>query len=225
MLTLYKLTDENDQTFGGTQWGEGVTHSGTGKGELCGPGWIHAYTDPLLAVLLNPIHANFKNPHLWRATTRCRKVKTDHGLKVGVKTLTTVKRLPLPRVTTEQRARFAVLCAKTVCDDPAWNTWAARWLSGEDRSRQAAMEAAGAATAWAAAAAGAATAWAAWAAWAAEAAEAWATEAWAAAWAVAAEARAAAAARAARAVEATARTAKKKPLNLIALARRAFNEH
>ena len=53
MITLYKLTDGDGQTRGGTQWGPGVSHSGTGKGELCGPGWIHAYEHPLIAVLLN----------------------------------------------------------------------------------------------------------------------------------------------------------------------------
>ena len=99
---------------------------------------------------------------------------------------------------------------------PEWETWAAKWLSGEDRTAWAA--AAAAAAAWAveaaaataaAAAAAAAAAWAeeaAAAAWAAAAAAAWAVEAAAAAWAAAAaavEAAAAAwAAAAAAAVEA-----------------------
>ena len=38
MIKLYKLTDGDGQTRGGTQWGPGVSHSGTGEGELCGPG-------------------------------------------------------------------------------------------------------------------------------------------------------------------------------------------
>ena len=67
MIKLYKLTDRDGQTRNGTQWGPGMSHSGTGKGELCGPGWIHAYEHPLIAVLLNPIHAIFQNPRLWEA--------------------------------------------------------------------------------------------------------------------------------------------------------------
>jgi hypothetical protein len=40
-MKLYKLTDEHGQTRGGTQWGEGVTHTATGTGtELCSDGWI-----------------------------------------------------------------------------------------------------------------------------------------------------------------------------------------
>ena len=53
---LCKLTNENDQTYNKTQWGENITHKADGQGELCGTGWIHYYDSPLLAVLLNPIH-------------------------------------------------------------------------------------------------------------------------------------------------------------------------
>jgi len=44
----------------------------------------------------------------------------------------------LPRVTTEQRVKFAILCAKAVYKDEAFNLWADRWLSGDDRTLQSA---------------------------------------------------------------------------------------
>ena len=135
MIKLYKLTDGDGQTWGGTQWGPGVSHSGTGKGELCGPGWIHAYEHPLIAVLLNPIHANFPNPRLWEAEGEVGL--RDGQFKCGCKTLTTVREIPLPSITTEMRVRFAIMCAKEVCADLPWNAWADRWLSGEDRSEAA----------------------------------------------------------------------------------------
>lgn len=135
-MKLYKLTDENAMTRNNTQWGPGVTHNGTGEGDLCGPGWIHAYTDPLLAVLFNPIHADFKNPRLWEAEGDVGK--TDHGFKVGCRSLTTIREISVPEITTEQRVRFAILCARQVCDDPTWMRWVDRWLSGEDRSEAAA---------------------------------------------------------------------------------------
>jgi hypothetical protein len=87
-------------------------------------------------VLLNPIHANYENPKLWRCEGDV--VADDHGLKVGVKTLTTIEEIVLPVVTTEQRIKFAILCAKQVCKDPKWNEWADKWLSVEDRSARAA---------------------------------------------------------------------------------------
>ena len=159
MIKLYKLTDKNGQTWGGTQWGPGVSHSGTGTGELCGPGWIHAYEHPLIAVLLNPIHANFPNPRLWEAEGEVGL--RDGQIKCGCATLTTIREIPLPKITTEMRVRFAVLCAKEVCACRTWNAWADKWLSGEDRSEAAAGAAAEAA--WAAQA----TSWAAYAAQAA----------------------------------------------------------
>ena len=158
-MKLYKLTDENGQTHNNTQWGENVTHTASGEGDLCGPGWIHAYTHPLLAALLNPIHANFRSPILWESEGAVGKA--DGGLKVGTTSLTTLKQIPLPDVTTEQRVRFAILSANaTGYADPDWNRWADGWLSGQDRSKKSAWSARSeAAAAWKAAAA-AAAAWA-----------------------------------------------------------------
>jgi len=173
MSTLYKLSDSDGKTMNGTQWGPGVSHSGTGKGGLCGPGWIHAYEHPLVAVLMNPIHASFKNPRLWEAEGEI--AIRDGQLKCGCKTLTTVREIPLPEITEEMRARFAILCAKEVCADLSWNAWADKWLSGEDRSVEAAKAAAWAsydAAAWAADAVAAAAYRPSWAAKAA----AWAAE-------------------------------------------------
>ena len=187
MNKLYKLTDSYGKTRGGTQWGPGVSHSGTGEGELCGPGWIHAYEHPLVAVLMNPIHADFKYPRLWEAEGEVGL--RDGQLKCGCKTLTTVREIPLPSITTEMRVRFAILCAKEVYACLSWNAWADRWLSGEGRTQAAAERAyeraAQAAAAWAAQAA------------AAQAAASAAYRSARAAWAVAS-----AAVRAARAAEA-----------------------
>jgi len=204
-VKLYKLTDQDDRTYNNTQWGEGVKHMASGKGELCTDGWIHAYTDPLLAVLLNPIHANIQNAHLWEAEGEIGM--DDHGLKVGCASLTTIRRIDVPVVTTEQRVRFSILCTRTVYTETTWTMWADAWLSGVDRSAAAAWVAG--AAAWAAEAAGAATGAAGAAAEAAEAtaeAAAWAAEA--EAWTAGAARAARAAAMAAAALEAEAWTAR-----------------
>lgn len=161
---LYKLTDKNGQTHGGCQWGEGVTHTAPGGGELCTKAWIHAYTDPLLAVLLNPIHGKFdpETMRLWECEGEVGI--TDHGLKVGCTSLTTIREVPAPQVSLEQRARFGILCAKEVYTESTWTGWADAWLDGSEFSR---VEA----TAPRATARVTATAWAA-AAWAVTASEA-----------------------------------------------------
>ena len=154
----YKLTDKDGRTYGGCQWGPGVTNKAPGKGELCTNGWIHLYTDPLLAVLLNSIHGNFKPDEmlLWTATAKGR-IKSDHGLKVGAQVVTILEQIPLPEITLEQKIRFAILCAKSVYEEKKFNKWADDWLSGKDRTASAA----GAARAASAARAPASAAWAA----------------------------------------------------------------
>jgi hypothetical protein len=203
---FYKLTDQNGYTRArypnACLWGPGVTQHGTGEGDLCGPGFIHAYKHPLLAVLLNPIHANIQSPRLWEAEGEI--AKDDKGLKVGCVSLTTLRELPLPVVTDEQRVRFAILCAKEVVSDRAWNHWADKWLDGTDRSAAAA----------AAAARKACKAWT--AAWPARKARVALAAAWAALAALAADA-----AEARKAGWAADAAADAKPLDLIALAEKA----
>ena len=169
-----KITDKNGQTFGGCQWGEGVRNTAIGEGnELCSGGVIHYYADPLLAAFVNPIHGDYdpKTMILWEFAPDSEV--TGDALKRACKSGMTVRQIPIPEITTEQRVEVGIRAAKLVCNDKRWNTWADKWLSGEDRTEDAAWAARDAA--WAAEAA----AWATWAAAtrAAGAAEAAATKA------------------------------------------------
>ena len=197
-IYVYKLTDQNMQTHGGCQWVLGEKKTTSGEGELCGPGWLHCYADPLLAVLLNPIHAYYENPRLFRARAG-RKSKHDRGLKSGYTKMTLIEEIPVPAISTAQRVRFAILCAMKVYQDPGFVQWGENWLSGKDRSAEAAE--------------------AAWAAWAAARA---AGAAWAAARAAGAAEAAAWAARAAGAAEAAARAAEAE-IDLISIAHEAVD--
>jgi len=197
MTTCYKLTNQNNKTFGDCLWGEDVTHETDGKGSLCGPGWFHAYRNPLLAVFLNPIHANIKEPRLWECVGEGEYLD-DRGLKCGVTRLTTVREVPLPEVSATQRIAFAILRAKEVCGDSEWCVWADNWLSGTDRTSE---------TAWAAADV---------ADLVARTAQAASTAAWAAYWAADEEDADLAAARAAREVALAA------DIDLVCIAKRAM---
>lgn len=141
MTTIYKLTDQNMQTYGGTQWVLGEERTTDGRGEMCGPGWLHAYTDPLLAVLLNPLHANISEPRLFVGDGDIGAV--DYGLKVGCTRMVLTEEItPLPVVTETQRIRFGILCAKQVVfgagANSVWLRWPDAWLSGEDRTWESA---------------------------------------------------------------------------------------
>ena len=217
--TVYKLTRADKTTYGGMLWGEGVTHTATGTGGLCTDGVIHSYRSPLLAALLNPIHANHSNPILWEAS--CPKITHDDGTKLGSKKLTTIRQVPMPTITYRQKVIFAILCAEAAIDLvdmpfeaknhlKLWREWVAGYKAG-NRAAYAA-----AARAYAAAYAAAARAYA-----ADDAAYAAAYAARAAAYAAddAAYAADAAAYAAARAADYAARAAK---LDLISLVEQAM---
>jgi len=138
-VKAYKLTDENNQTYGNCQWGENVEHRVEGKGNLCTNGWIHFYKNPLLAVLLNPLHGdyNLDTAHLWECNAS-GKTKEDRGLKWGASRVKTIKRVKLPKVTTKQRVKFGILCALEVYHEKGFVKWANNWLSGKDITADAA---------------------------------------------------------------------------------------
>ena len=147
MTTYYKITTQEGKTKNNTQWGENVTHEATGdiKQDLCSDAWTHAYTHPLLAVLMNPVHANIENPILWEGKGE-GEAKFE-PFKCGFRKFTTLRQIPLPEVTDVQRIAFGILCAKEVYKDSSWKQWADKWLSGEDRTKSSADAAADSAAA------------------------------------------------------------------------------
>src|SRR4051812_8233689 len=133
-MLVYKLTSQDNKTYNDTLWGEGISHQTDGAGGLCGPGWLHFYYSPKLAVLLNPIHGNIKNPKLWECEAS-GKFLDNQGLKGGCTHLTTLKQIDLPEFNKEQRVKFAILCSKKVFDGKSevWDNWSGNWLNGTDR--------------------------------------------------------------------------------------------
>lgn len=119
-MRLWKLTDEKGQTYNDCQWGEGVKHTisrNKRSTELCTNGLIHAYENPNLALLLDPIHADFFTPMLWEAQG---VVKARDWGKCGCWSLTTIKKLELPEWYRDKNQfrrvaiMFAILCAESV---------------------------------------------------------------------------------------------------------------
>ena len=135
----YKLTNQKMQTYHGFQWTLGkwykIPKRNRGWG-LCSRSWFHCYNDPLLAVLLNPKHANIENPLLFVCEIR-GYIATECGLKFGFTEMKLTKEIPVPVITDTQRIAFGILCAQKVYKEPGWNLWADNWLLGKDRSKEA----------------------------------------------------------------------------------------
>ena len=152
-----------------------------GTGELCGPGWLHGYDDPLVALLHNPMHANIPAPRLWRAEWGGKR-RDDYGLKFGASRFTVLEELAVPVISDDQRTAYAIRCALEVLplwagwprEQKLWKDWARAWVDGERSAESAARPAWNARAAW--------TASTAWTARAARAASAESAEsvAWAA---------------------------------------------
>ncbi len=190
---LYKLTNANGMTRGCTVWKIGVPAPRLYGTKLCAPGIYHAYEDPFVAVLMDPLHADYGTTARMFVCDAPGVVVRDNWLKCGVQTMTPRAEVLLPRLSTTTRVEIAIRLALEVQENGAsekFAVWAASWLAGRDRSKQAAAEVA---EAEAAAAAAARAVWAP----ARAAARAEAAAAAAEARAVWAEARAAAAAAAA----------------------------
>jgi len=141
---VYKLTDQNLQTYNGYQWNLGKWQKRPGTGDLCSNGWLHYYHSKELAQFLNPIHANIDNPRLFIAESRGAS-KDDKGLKGGSTQLKIIEEIQYVKPTTEQCVKFAIFCGKAVYRDATFNKWADSWLDGTDRSYAAADSAAAAA--------------------------------------------------------------------------------
>ena len=122
MQTLYKLTRDNGTTHNNTKWEVGTTHSlpKVNNPRLCTKDVLHAYKSPNLGLLLNPIHANFTNPLLFKCEG---EVVAEDWSKVGCSLLTITEQLPLPKwyanadTRKKVQAYFAILCAESVLPD------------------------------------------------------------------------------------------------------------
>lgn len=155
-MTVYKLVDQNYRTRAGekneTHWQIGVRAQATGAlGQpLCTDGHIHGYEHSLVAVFMNPVHANIKDPRMLVCEVE-EPILREGQLKLGARTMTPVKEIPCPKLSTEQRVEIAIRFALTIWSEPSFTAWAQQWIDGSDRSKEAAARAA--AEAWAAEAA------------------------------------------------------------------------
>jgi len=136
----YKLTKQDLTSFDGCQWELGVKKTTSGEGELCSSGWLHCYKAPLLAVLLNSIHADFRNPRIFEVEVGGEELH-DGMLKSGFSEMTLMKEIELPIVTLTQRVAFGILCALKVSKDENFIKWAQNWLNETDRTKEAAYAA------------------------------------------------------------------------------------
>ncbi len=142
-MKRYKLTTKDMTTHRGHKWEVGVEQVIDKPGNsLCSDQVFHFYDSPEIAVLMNPMHAAITNPVLWEVD--CDEVAHD-GTKGGAKRMVLVKKIKAPKFTTLQKQVFVIKCALAVYKENTFVAWARGYLSGKDRSTEAAYAAARAA--------------------------------------------------------------------------------
>ena len=175
----YKLLSQDMMSNGNTKWEIGVKKikKDTGNYKMCTNNVFHCYSHPVLALFLNPIHANIENPRIFKI--KVDRIVASDGLKQASLEQTIIEELIIPKPTLIQTTAFGIICAKHIYKNIKFQSWANNWLSNEDRSIHAARAAARAAedAAWAAEAAARAVCAAVCAAEDAARAAAWAAEA------------------------------------------------
>ena len=137
MNIRYKLTEQDLTTYNDTKWVLNEWKETSGLGELCTGGWLHCYTHPLLAILLNPIHANITNPKLFKCEVE-GECLTDYGRKEGWTRMRIIEEMEIPQLSLINKVAFGILCALEVYKDKKWVTWANTWLENKDSSKESA---------------------------------------------------------------------------------------
>lgn len=137
---LYKLTSGDMLASDKTVWTLGEWHERSGVGPIFSGGWIHAYEDPLIAVFMNPAHADIFKPRMFVAEG-AGAFLDDRGLICGVSRLRIIRELEMPVISSAVRVRTAILCAQHVPvsmerpDNNIWSEWASNWLKKDPVAR------------------------------------------------------------------------------------------
>lgn len=129
------LTDHNNRSIDGQQWGERITHQAMGLSHEFEHGTIRCYASANAAALMNAQFERFRLPRAWEVKVDA-EAESDGGV-VECHAATTVRQISLPALTGQHHAVFAVLCARVAYggdNAAAFGDWAASWLAGEDAS-------------------------------------------------------------------------------------------
>jgi len=137
MNIRYKLTIQDLTTYNNTKWVLNEWKETSGLGSLCNTGWLHCYSNLILAVLLNPTHANITNPRLFKCEVD-GECLTDNGMKEGWTRMRIIEEMELPQLSHINKIAFGILCALEVNKDEKFVLWANNWLENKDRSKESA---------------------------------------------------------------------------------------
>ncbi len=137
--TLCKLVSQHLTSFGGFPWVVGKWMETKGTGQICGPGWLHYYSHPLVSEIMNSIHENYpKKAKLF--LVEAGDTRIDEWSKCATTRLRLTTEIERPMITSNQRIRCGIYLIQCFGIDtmPEWDDWADGWISASDRSEDSA---------------------------------------------------------------------------------------
>jgi hypothetical protein len=126
----YLVTDYNDMTERGVEWGTDITHEETN------PNFPFSVYDHIpTALFMHPAYEGIQKPKIWEAVS-------ENPQKIGfyfeTTKLTTTKIALQPPITRSHRVTFAILCCLQIIQNPIFKKWAINYLRGIDTNKETA---------------------------------------------------------------------------------------
>jgi hypothetical protein len=133
-MARYLLTNTDNYTWRGSRIfpGRSVFSSKTGH-NVIEKNSAEIGESPLVAIMLNPWHAQLDEPKMLELQfSQVAVVKDDPSINMQV------RETGVPSVTTDQKIVFALMVLKEVYENVGFAEWAGSWISGTDRSAESA---------------------------------------------------------------------------------------
>jgi hypothetical protein len=118
---MYFVTNQENKTWRGLEWGENVTHSEENTNYQF---WV--YESPLVAAFMSPMYDGITNPKIYTCVGDTSTAK-DH-LRHRFKTLTSLKIHPNIVPTKSQSIIFGILAAINTVQTSLFSDWAKKYL-------------------------------------------------------------------------------------------------
>jgi|GEM_PF-3453889 hypothetical protein len=133
-MTRYLLTNAENHTWRGSHVcpGQSILASNTEENVLTRNA-EELGDSPLVAIMLNPWHAQIDHQKMLEL-----EIGRNDLDEIGSSTNVVVRETTVPSVTTDQKIVFALMTIQEVYGNPVFKCWADDWISGSDRSAEAA---------------------------------------------------------------------------------------
>ncbi|MEE8481990.1 MAG: hypothetical protein V3S12_01425 [Acidiferrobacterales bacterium] len=128
-MAKYILADSDNRTRRGDYiFPSGSSFSSQSSSNIVSENASEIAATPLVAIMLNPWHAQLDNPKMLKMHFTTELDDTNDPIF-----RTNVCEVPMPEATTDQKIIFALLVIKQVYKNTEFNQWAEKWITGSDR--------------------------------------------------------------------------------------------